>query len=31
MNYIAGYLFIKSKDPEACYRLFEYLMEERFK
>jgi hypothetical protein len=31
MNYIAGYLFIKSKDEENCYRLFEYLMEERFK
>jgi hypothetical protein len=31
MNYIAGYLYIKTKDEEAAFRIFEYLMEQRFK
>lgn len=31
MNYIAGYLYIKSKDEEVAFRMFNYLMEKRFK
>lgn len=31
MNYIAGYLYLKTKEEEAAYRIFEYLMEVRFK
>ena len=31
MNYIAGYLYIKTRDEQEAYRIFEYLMEIRFK
>lgn len=31
MNYIAGYIYIKTKNEEYTYRIFEYLMEIRFK
>ena len=31
MNYLAGYLYLKTKNEESTYRLFEYLMELRFK
>jgi hypothetical protein len=31
MNYLAGYLYIKTMNEEATYRIFEYLMEVRFK
>ena len=31
MNYIAGYLYIKTRDEQEAYRIFEYLMEVRFK
>ena len=31
MNYIAGYLYLKTRDEESAYRIFEYLMDVRFK
>lgn len=31
MNYLAGYLYIKLGNEEDCYRVFEHLMEIRFK
>ena len=31
MNYIAGYLYIKTRDEENAYRSYEYMMEIRFK
>jgi hypothetical protein len=31
MNYIAGYIYIKTLNEESAYRVFEYLMEIRFK
>ncbi len=31
MNYLAGYLYIKTKDEKKAYRIFEHLMEIRFK
>ena len=31
MNYIAGYLYIKTRNEENAYRIFEHMMELRFK
>ena len=31
MNYIAGYLYLKTKEEEAAYRIVAYLMEVRVK
>lgn len=31
MNYLAGYIFIKTLDEHNSYVIFEYLMETRFK
>jgi len=31
MNYIAGYIYIKTLNEESAFRVFEYLMEIRFK
>lgn len=31
MNYIAGYIYVKTRHEEDTYRIFEYLMEVRFK
>jgi hypothetical protein len=31
MNYIAGYIYMKAEDEETAFRLFEYLMESRFR
>jgi hypothetical protein len=31
MNYLAGYVYIKTMNEEYTYRIFEYLMEVRFK
>lgn len=31
MNYLAGYVYIKTMNEEYTYRIFEYLMEARFK
>lgn len=31
MNYIAGYLYLKTLNEESAFRVFEYLMEIRFK
>lgn len=31
MNYIAGFIYLKTLNEESAYRVFEYLMEIRFK
>jgi Rab-GTPase-TBC domain len=31
MNYLAGYIYLKTLNPHNAYLIFEYLMEKRFK
>lgn len=31
MNYIAGFIYLKTLNEESAYRVFEYLMDIRFK